>query len=97
VIFLGKKNQARTVGSGGGETGDEPFIEIVGYLQKHTGTVTGLIVRTFRAPVFHPFQDFKAPLQNIMGYTAFYVRHEADAAGIMLILFPIQTHLFARP
>jgi hypothetical protein len=65
----------------------------VGYLQKHPGTVAGLIVRTFRAPVFHPFQDLKAPLQNSMAGTALNIRYKTDAAGIMLIFFPIQTHV----
>ncbi|GHV74658.1 hypothetical protein AGMMS49940_19600 [Spirochaetia bacterium] len=47
----------------------------MGNLQKHPGTVAGLIVRTFRAPVLHPFQNLKAPLQNTMAGAALYVRY----------------------
>jgi hypothetical protein len=45
--------------------------------------------------VFHPFQNLKAPFQNIMGGAALNIRHKAYTAGIMLVFLPIQT-IFAH-
>jgi hypothetical protein len=57
----GKKHQTRTIGAGDGEGGNYLFIIIMGYLHKNPGTIPGFIIRAFRAPVFHPFQNFQAP------------------------------------
>jgi hypothetical protein len=61
----------------------------VGNLHKHAGTVPGLVVRAFRAPVLHPFQDLKAPFHDVMGRAALNIGHKTDAARIMLIFLSI--------
>jgi hypothetical protein len=63
----------------------------MGNLHEHPGTIAGFIIRAFRAPVLHQLQDLKAPAQNSVGRTAPNIRYKANSAGIMLILFPIQT------
>jgi hypothetical protein len=62
----------------------------MGYLQQHSGTIAGFVIRAFGAPVFHPFQNFKAPLEYGMGRAAFNIGDKAYPAGIVFILFPVK-------
>jgi hypothetical protein len=59
----------------------------VGDLQQYTGTVAGFVVGAFRSPVFHPFQNLKAPFKDEVGRAAFNIRHKTYAAGIVFV-FP---------
>jgi hypothetical protein len=61
----------------------------MGNVEQHAGTIAGLIVRAFRAPVFHPFKNLKAPAQNAVGPAALYIRYKTDTAGIMFIFRPV--------
>jgi hypothetical protein len=40
--------------------------------------------------VFHPFQDFKAPFQYIVGFPAPDIGHKTDAAGIVFVFSPVK-------
>jgi hypothetical protein len=41
--------------------------------------------------MLHPFQDLKAPSQDVVGSPTPDVGHKADAARVMLIFLPVQT------
>jgi hypothetical protein len=58
----------------------------VGNLKKDAGAVAGFIVGAFGAPVLHPFEDFQASNQYVVGFPALDVGNETDSARIVLVL-----------
>jgi hypothetical protein len=52
----------------------------MGNLHEHAGTIAGFIVRAFGAPVLHPFKNFKAPFQDVMGSSALNIGDKTYAA-----------------
>jgi hypothetical protein len=62
----------------------------MGYLQQHARPVTGLVIRAFRAPVFHTFQNLKPTFQYLVRSPSLNIRDKPDAARVMLISRPIQ-------
>jgi hypothetical protein len=91
VLPPGEKDQSRAVSSFFAQAGNEFFKKIMGNLEKNSRTITGFVVGAFGAPVFHAFQDFKPPFQNIVGFPAFNICDKTNAAGIMFMLFKVQT------
>jgi hypothetical protein len=61
----------------------------MGDLQEDPGTVAGFVIRAFRSPVFHPFQDCKTPLYDTVGSTTLNIRNESYTAGVMFIFLPV--------
>jgi hypothetical protein len=63
----------------------------MGNLEQYPGTITGLVIRAFRAPVLNPFKNFQTLFYNRMGWAAFDIRYKPYATRVMLILFAIKT------
>ena len=76
----GEEGESGSVAAGLGEAGNFLRVEGVGYLDEYARAVSGFVVRAFRAPVFHAFQDFEAPAEDAVGGAAFDVCGKADAA-----------------
>ncbi len=58
-------------------------VEIPGDLDHHTGTVARFAVSPFGTPVGHIHQGFQSPLNDIVGFLSFQMRHKPDSTIIM--------------
>jgi hypothetical protein len=72
------------------------FIKLVGNMQQNACAIAGFVIGAFRSPVFHTFQNLKAPVQNIVRPAALHIRHKANPAGIMLVFAPVQARSFGK-
>ena len=63
----------------------------IGHLDEDAGAITGVDLGPTGATVLHVAQSLQALLHNFVGSHPLDVGHEADAAGIVLVLGAVQT------
>jgi hypothetical protein len=60
--------------------------ELVGCLDHDAGAVTGIVLTTAGAAVFHVFEDRQRIGDDLVGFVALDICHEADATRIVFKL-----------
>ncbi len=68
----------------------------VRHLHQHAGAVAGVDLAAARAAMIQILQDLNRLLQDAVGFAALDVYDEADAAGVLLELWVVQTLLRRR-
>ncbi len=95
--FHREEYHSDSVGAGGGkrntELGAFARKEVVRDLYQKAGAIARLGVASARASVGEVDEDLDAARDDIVRLTALNVRDEADAAGIVLVLWIVQTLL----
>ena len=75
---------------GKAEVGGDLAVERVRDVDHDAGAVTGVHFRAGGAAVIDVFQDVETVLDDRAAGSPLHVRHEADAAGVMLVCRVIQ-------
>ncbi len=81
----GEEDQARAILSRPGKGWDLGCIEFMGNLHHDSRAVAGFVICPLRPPVRQVLQHFDAAPDDIMGSVPLNVRHEPDAAGVVLV------------